>query len=179
MPLGGCSKPHSLHYPNFKADKLSLCTTSAILFSSGAIGRFNRPSDTTLFLIIPNRYAFRSTEKVALQEIGPRFTLKLRSLKKNIPAVYNLGESPAPLTIEKDEDEDDPVGDLEGQDQEKKADEEKEKEPSKTLPPKQDEFLWQWKVWSTVSRPLARFSLFIMIAGIGDYKTDFLFVVSL
>jgi ribosome production factor 1 len=35
-------------------------------------------------------YAFRSTEKVALQEIGPRFTLKLRSLNKDLPAVNNL-----------------------------------------------------------------------------------------
>ncbi|EJD47914.1 Brix-domain-containing protein [Auricularia subglabra TFB-10046 SS5] len=33
-----------------------------------------------------HRYAFRSTEKVALQEIGPRFTLKLRWLKKSLPA---------------------------------------------------------------------------------------------
>lgn len=33
-----------------------------------------------------HRYAFRSTEKVALQEIGPRFTLKLRWLKKGLPA---------------------------------------------------------------------------------------------
>ncbi|KAJ2920493.1 hypothetical protein H1R20_g16601, partial [Candolleomyces eurysporus] len=92
-----------------------------------------------------HRYAFRSPEKVALQEIGPRFTLKLRSLKKNIPAVYNLGESPAPLTIEKDGDEDDPVGELEGQVGEKEKEEQNEKQPSKTVPPKQDEFLWQWK----------------------------------
>ncbi|RXW17780.1 hypothetical protein EST38_g8082 [Candolleomyces aberdarensis] len=91
-------------------------------------------------------YAFRSPEKVALQEIGPRFTLKLRSLKKNIPAVYNLGESPAPLTIEKDNDEDDPVGELEGQVGEQEQEEQNGKQPSKTVPPKQDEFLWQWKV---------------------------------
>ncbi|KZW00033.1 Brix-domain-containing protein [Exidia glandulosa HHB12029] len=32
-----------------------------------------------------HRYAFRSTEKVALQEIGPRFTLKLKWLKKGLP----------------------------------------------------------------------------------------------
>ncbi|KAJ2921196.1 hypothetical protein H1R20_g15898, partial [Candolleomyces eurysporus] len=92
-----------------------------------------------------HRYAFRSPEKVALQEIGPRFTLKLRSLKKNIPAVYNLGESPAPLTVEKDNDEDDPVGELEGQVGEKEKEEQNEKQPTKTVPPKQDEFLWQWK----------------------------------
>jgi ribosome production factor 1 len=32
-----------------------------------------------------HRYAFRSTEKVALQEIGPRFTLKLKWLKRGLP----------------------------------------------------------------------------------------------
>ncbi|ETW78862.1 hypothetical protein HETIRDRAFT_14859, partial [Heterobasidion irregulare TC 32-1] len=31
-----------------------------------------------------HRYAFRTPEKVALQEIGPRFTLKLRSMKKGL-----------------------------------------------------------------------------------------------
>jgi len=33
-----------------------------------------------------HRYAFRNTEKAALQEIGPRFTLKLRWLKKGVPS---------------------------------------------------------------------------------------------
>ncbi|TFK95418.1 anticodon-binding protein [Pterulicium gracile] len=39
-----------------------------------------------------HRYAFRSLEKVSLQEIGPRFTLKLRSLRKGLPAVTRFGE---------------------------------------------------------------------------------------
>ncbi|KAF8586383.1 Brix-domain-containing protein [Ramaria rubella] len=34
-----------------------------------------------------HRYAFRSTEKATLQEIGLRFTLKLRWLKKGVPSV--------------------------------------------------------------------------------------------
>lgn len=34
-----------------------------------------------------HRYVFKSTEKTGLQEIGPRFTLKLRWLKKGVPAV--------------------------------------------------------------------------------------------
>lgn len=85
-----------------------------------------------------------------LQEIGPRFTLKLRSLKKGIPAVYNLGEAPAPLTLEIDE------GDPVEAAPEQKADDEEEgaapaedepqNKPSKTVPPKQNEVLWAWKV---------------------------------
>ena len=47
-----------------------------------------------------HRYAFRSTEKVALQEIGPRFTLKLRWLKKGIPAVQQFGAPPKPLEFD-------------------------------------------------------------------------------
>jgi ribosome production factor 1 len=31
-----------------------------------------------------HRYVFRDTEKVGLQELGPKFTLKLRSLQKGI-----------------------------------------------------------------------------------------------
>ncbi|QRV73940.1 Brix domain protein [Ceratobasidium sp. AG-Ba] len=44
-----------------------------------------------------HRYAFRSTEKAALQEIGPRFTLKLRSLKKGVPVVEQSSTPPPPL----------------------------------------------------------------------------------
>ena len=33
------------------------------------------------------RYMFASTEKARLQEIGPRFTLKLRWLRKGLPSV--------------------------------------------------------------------------------------------
>ncbi|KAF9461250.1 Brix-domain-containing protein [Collybia nuda] len=90
-----------------------------------------------------HRYAFRSTEKVALQEIGPRFTLKLRWLKKGIPAVRNFGEEPKPLEF-----------DVEPFEMEDKADEppadgtqtpETKQSPTVTVPPKQDEFLWAWK----------------------------------
>ncbi|KAI0047126.1 Brix-domain-containing protein [Auriscalpium vulgare] len=51
-----------------------------------------------------HRYAFRSTEKVALQEIGPRFTLKLRSLKKGLPAVKDYAEAPQALRFDDFED---------------------------------------------------------------------------
>ncbi|KAG6833239.1 hypothetical protein H0H87_009860 [Tephrocybe sp. NHM501043] len=94
-----------------------------------------------------HRYAFRLTEKVALQEIGPRFTLKLRSLRKGIPAVVNYGEAPKPLEF-----------DVESFEMEEKNEKEKEStadeaaavsndtQPCKpVVPPKADEFLWQWK----------------------------------
>jgi ribosome production factor 1 len=71
---------------------------------------------------------FRPPEKVAPQEIGLRYTLKLRSLKKNIPAGYNLGEGPATPTIPKDENEDDPVRERESQvEEDEKKDEEENK----------------------------------------------------
>ncbi|KAG9128538.1 hypothetical protein FRC07_003427 [Ceratobasidium sp. 392] len=50
-----------------------------------------------------HRYAFRSTEKAALQEIGPRFTLKLRSLKKGVPVVEVGSEPPPPLEFANDD----------------------------------------------------------------------------
>ncbi|KAF8889313.1 anticodon-binding protein [Infundibulicybe gibba] len=80
-----------------------------------------------------HRYAFRSTEKVALQEIGPRFTLKLRWLKKGIPAVQNFGEAPRGLEFDVEPDKQDGT--------------EAVADPAlkKINPPKQDEFLWAWK----------------------------------
>lgn len=33
-------------------------------------------------LFFPSRYIFKSEKKVGIQELGPRFTLKLRSLQK-------------------------------------------------------------------------------------------------
>lgn len=88
-----------------------------------------------------HRYAFRSTEKVALQEIGPRFTLKLRSLRKGIPAVQRFGEAPKGLEFDNGASEDEP--DLT---------EESKNEPEKVIPPKQDEYLWAWKPELETSR---------------------------
>ncbi|KAF7971303.1 hypothetical protein HWV62_21466 [Athelia sp. TMB] len=114
-----------------------------------------------------HRYAFRSEEKVALQEIGPRFTLKLRSLRKGLPAVMDFGAAPKITEIQ--------VGDLEAQEairdstadkaekeggnvdaedadmdgnvkeKEEKTDKEGGKEKTVVKPPTQDEFLWMWK----------------------------------
>ncbi|KIM90614.1 hypothetical protein PILCRDRAFT_812370 [Piloderma croceum F 1598] len=114
-----------------------------------------------------HRYAFRSEEKVALQEIGPRFTLKLRSLRKGIPAVQNFGEAPKKTEIQVGVDEEpqdeaqvrEGVAGLEsekgpekekekGEDEEMQAEEPCSEEISRkkvVKPPKQDEFLWIWK----------------------------------
>jgi len=107
-----------------------------ILSSSGGIG-------STLQIIelfihsLSHRYAFRSPEKVALQEIGPRFTLKLRWLKKGIPAVYNY----QPSLFEPSE-----VGET-AEESPTAADEQRsERKTELTIPPLQDEFIWQWKV---------------------------------
>jgi ribosome production factor 1 len=99
-------------------------------------------------MISLSSYAFRSTEKVALQEIGPRFTLKLRSLKKGLPAVNYLGDVAKPLEFddfseleEKTERPDEDQG--EAGDSEIPAEVVKS---SKKVPPKADEYEWVWKV---------------------------------
>ncbi|CAL1714845.1 unnamed protein product [Somion occarium] len=102
-----------------------------------------------------HRYAFRSTEKVALQEIGPRFTLKLRSLRKGLPAVKNFGEVAKDLEFdafenagEKDQLHASEVNAEDDHADEQIADEEGSERPvklKKTLPPKEDEYQWVWK----------------------------------
>ena len=92
-------------------------------------------------------YAFRSTEKVALQEIGPRFTLKLRSLKKGLPAVNYLGDVAKRLEFdvfnEPEEKADRPADDQESGGSEVPTEAVK---PSRKVPPKADEYEWVWKV---------------------------------
>jgi hypothetical protein len=84
-----------------------------------------------------HRYAFRSTEKVALQEIGPRFTLKLQWLKKGIPTTRSSSDKPIPLELNLD------AG---GASVEKSEDENKETTSRPILPLKDEEFLWVRKV---------------------------------
>lgn len=111
-----------------------------------------------------HRYAFRSAERVQLQEIGPQFTLKLRSLRKGLPAVKNLGELAKPLefdvfeegeeaaatatAVEKSKGEgEDTVMDEDGVQEEKEEGAgPSESNPKKVLPPKDDEYQWAWKV---------------------------------
>lgn len=97
---------------------------------------------------------------MALQEIGPRFTLKLRSLRKGLPAVQNFGEAPKPVELEvgtqaeeeeeaRQEAEAKPVGEgsLEPNEETDVDAEGNESTPKKVVkPPTQDEFLWVWKV---------------------------------
>ena len=102
------------------------------------------------------RYAFRSPEKVALQEIGPRFTLKLRWVKKGLPAVQNFGAAPQPLeisvgTTEAEEPDHESVSARVGDDDETKQD-----VPSAKNPPKDNDYLWQWKVCGLLLRTCQR-----------------------
>ncbi|TFK51640.1 Brix-domain-containing protein [Heliocybe sulcata] len=93
-----------------------------------------------------HRYAFRSTEKVALQEIGPRFTLKLRWLTKGIPAVQHMGE-PA-KRLEFDNGDNDRVDEQSPQDAEEAGKGEQSEEGGSKQgvePPRQNEYLWIWK----------------------------------
>ena len=102
-----------------------------------------------LIHIIKFRYAFRSTEKVALQEIGPRFTLKLRSLRKGLPAVKNLGEVAKDLefdAFEEPEVQNKDAGKVSNAEESMEGAEEQPSDTKKTLPPKEDEYLWVWKV---------------------------------
>ncbi|CDO77671.1 hypothetical protein BN946_scf184969.g22 [Trametes cinnabarina] len=108
-----------------------------------------------------HRYAFRSPEKVALQEIGPRFTLKLRYLKKGLPAVKNLGAPSKPLEFDTEENQQQQQQQQEAQalkevemgeaapqvEQGEDEDEVKlqEAKQKKVVPPTEDEYLWIWK----------------------------------
>ncbi|KAI6023584.1 anticodon-binding protein [Pisolithus microcarpus] len=111
-----------------------------------------------------HRYAFRSPEKVALQEIGPRFTLKLRWVKKGLPEVRNFGASPNALEITTGTTEESPQQ-TEGTttERDQNADEDSgdddigegggEPQPSvKTDPAKDSEYLWRWKPELETSR---------------------------
>ncbi|KIM53935.1 hypothetical protein SCLCIDRAFT_137791 [Scleroderma citrinum Foug A] len=101
-----------------------------------------------------HRYAFRSPEKVALQEIGPRFTLKLRWLKRGLPEVRNFGASPEALEITTGTTEESVPLPEEIADHDDNASEDDEMgervtmEPvplTKISPPKDNEYLWRWK----------------------------------
>lgn len=103
------------------------------------------------------RYAFRSTEKAALQEIGPRFTLKLKSLRTGLPAVKEFGEPSTGLEFDEFDDlaadGGEPGGDSPGRPSAEgpvvggeEHEEPESKSEKKTKPPTVDEYQWQWKV---------------------------------
>ncbi len=90
-----------------------------------------------------------------MQEIGPRFTLKLKWLKKGLPAVKNIGEVAKDLefdTFENIEPEGKqgqaaqavaPEGDMEV---DIAAEGSTESQSNPVVPPKDDEYQWIWKV---------------------------------
>lgn len=132
-----------------------------------------------------SRYAFRSTEKVALQEIGPRFTLKLRSLKKGLPAVTTFAEPKKPLEFDNFDEED--ADDEQAATGEMQVDvdaDSPEEGQAEVPPPKQkgpnatDELLWQWKVRVTVFGSDLALMRCICAAGVGDDSSDVLLVGS-
>ncbi|KAF8573600.1 Brix-domain-containing protein [Ramaria rubella] len=101
-----------------------------------------------------HRYAFRSTEKAALQEIGPRFTLKLRWLKKGVPSVgdvFGSGEHPPALEVNVvDENEDAEAGGTERHDREGGSTEDGAIGATKSqkvghTKGGMDEYEWMWK----------------------------------
>jgi ribosome production factor 1 len=78
---------------------------------------------------------FKSADKAALQEIGPRFTLKLRYLRTGTPAVDQLGAAPPSLTFDREDDSEE-TGGQEGKDA-----------PSEIgQPPQGEGYIWAWKV---------------------------------
>ncbi|THH19247.1 hypothetical protein EW146_g1890 [Bondarzewia mesenterica] len=137
-PSGGCSKPSSPLSPSFKGDRSSRFTTSAIFCSSGGID-------------MRSAHQRKSRSKRSAHV----FTLKLRSMKKGLPAVRNLAEPAKPLEFDDFEGLEDegmaedgaPVDQNEGEGMniEDGAGEEKPKEATKRVPPKGDEYEWIWK----------------------------------
>jgi ribosome production factor 1 len=117
--------------------------TSCSFGDIGTSSCFEGVPDSHIMLTYQS-YAFRSTEKVALQEIGPRFTLKLRSLRKGIPAVRSVceGSKPLSLAMQPDLEGNGPSEDSQDQSAEVMSSHEK------ISAPKEDEFMWKWKVCS-------------------------------
>ena len=109
-----------------------------------------------------------------MQEIGPRFTLKLKSLRKGLPAVMEFGEAPKKMVFD--------VGDKEAvkeDDVEERVGVEEEVKKKKVIkPPSQDEYLWIWKVgFSAFLKIYGQTLIYFDIAGVGDHAEDFLSVV--
>ena len=135
-----------------------------------------------------HRYAFRSVEKVQLQEIGPRFTLKLRSVKKGLPAVKNLGEVSKPLEFDNFDEKEEKGEQKAAKEADEAMDEDGETEEnadqaagqlkpkSKVVPPKDDEYQWVWKVRHLLFRLVAQY-LKCATAGVGNVKTNLLPIV--
>ena len=126
------------------------------------------------------RYVFDSPTKARLQEIGPRFTLKLRWLKKGLPSVTapdgriahggNDDLDKVDLEAERKE-EDDAMGDI--------GSGNTPVQQGPIIPPlaQEQEYEWKWRV-SLVFLLIER-RLLMSIAKDGSFEENFLFVVSL
>ena len=113
--------------------------------------------------VICGRYVFASAEKARLQEIGPRFTLKLRYIKKGTPAVHQLGTQPPPLQFDAEADEIEDRNESSADDTRlsqtdeavQSSDEEDASSSAVVTAPKtssnhtkDEEYIWKWKVIS-------------------------------
>ncbi|THH05980.1 hypothetical protein EW145_g4401 [Phellinidium pouzarii] len=104
------------------------------------------------------------SKKAALQEIGPRFTLKLRWVKKGLPAMHVRGRPSKPLEMgsaevedesegscwrteiidaKLDEESDHHIDDVVGTGEQNAS--AQENKNSKIEPPAVDEYIWMWK----------------------------------
>jgi len=113
-----------------------------------------------------HRYVFASADKARLQEIGPRFTLKLRYIKKGTPAVHQLGAQPPPLQFDAEADaieesNESPVDDTKSDGAVQSSDEEDASSRSSALATapkassnhtKDEEYIWKWKPKLETSR---------------------------
>jgi len=130
--------------------------------SSGDTGRFGDDFISNL-----SSYAFTSATSAKLQEIGPRFTLKLRWLRKGLPSV-RTADGRMPTGGDKTADDDEYALDLDSDDEaQEKMDEDAAADemakgipnPANTTPngqripalDEEHEYEWKWKVSLTQS----------------------------
>ena len=73
--------------------------------------------------------------------------MKLRYLKKGLPAVKSLGAPSKPLEFDTGEDDEQEPTDAEMKDGGDTAGEPIVRK--EIVPPTEDEYLWMWKVWTT------------------------------
>lgn len=123
--------------------------------------------------VVVSRYAFRSADKAALQEIGPRFTLKLRSLKKGVPTIETGSKPPPALEFAPDE-EPGPTGEAIAPGEE--TEETKNTKPAKAPAPDNNDFEWAWKVGIAASLMNPYSILMLQLARVGNNEENFLLV---
>ena len=143
---------------------------------------------------IYERYVFASADRARLQEIGPRFTLKLRYIKKGTPAVHQLGAQPPRLQFDAEADEAEEEGNepsaggpersqpdegvlSSGEEDASSSALGSTPKPSSSLT-KDEEYIWKWKV---ISLPVeqSKFLICHPTAKVGNFQKDVLPVAPL